>query len=310
MAALEQAALEASTPIAVEGLHGPIRLKWHKLRTHLAEAPFKRSNLALGWRLGASLEVDILAVGDGRFAVLHDPTLGPSTTGRGRVPSTPIASMQGLFHRDAGGAADPDAPVLSLAELLAPLRKLPRAPSANLQLDLKMLAGRRLPDSAIADAATALDGLADAIVVGSHHLDDARHVVAAIPGAQLGYDPMLAVSRQPGLRDPERLLRHIERRKAGVSIAYLKFDAIVAAKRQGFPLVARLLDLGIETDAWTVNPGRRASEAALVTLVESNVRQITTDAPGEIRTILLRLRGSLDERGAAPRSSAPTGSKR
>ena len=94
-------------PNAVEGPHGPIRLKWHKLRTHLAEAPFKRSNLALGWRLGASLEVDILAAGDGRFAVLHDPTLGPSTTGRGRVPSTPIASMQGLFHRDADGTATP-----------------------------------------------------------------------------------------------------------------------------------------------------------------------------------------------------------
>ena len=82
--------------------------------------------------------------------------------------------------------------------LVAPLRTLPRAPSANLQLDLKLLEGHALPDSAIADAAAALDGLADAIVVGSHHLEDARRLVAAIPGARLGYDPMLAVSRQPG----------------------------------------------------------------------------------------------------------------
>ena len=179
--------MEAPTPIAVDGPHGPVRLKWHKLRTHLAEAPFKPSNLALGWRLGASLEVDILEVGDGRFAVLHDPTLGPSTTSNGRVPSTPIASMQGLFHRDAGGAADPTL-VLSLAELLAPLRKLARAPSANLQLDLKKLEDAGCQISAIADAAAALDGLADAIVIGSHHLDDARQVVAAIPGARLRPD--------------------------------------------------------------------------------------------------------------------------
>ena len=232
--------------------------------------------------LPASLEVDILATDDGRFAVLHDPTLGPSTTGRGRVTQIPIASMRGLFHRDAAGTADPDAPVLALADLVAPLRTQPRAPSANLQLDLKLLDGHALPDSAIADAAEAVAGLADAIVVGSHHLDEARRLVAEIPGARLGYDPMLAVSRQPGLRDPERLLRHIERRKAGVTLVYLRFDAVVATENQSFPLVARLLDLGIETDAWTVNPGRGMSDSILRTLVEAKVRQITTDAPSEI----------------------------
>lgn len=289
MAAFETSNLTSNTPVAVEGPYGPVRLKWHKLRTHLAEAPFKRSNLALGWQLGASLEVDILPTADGRFAVLHDPTLGPSTTGRGRVPRMPIASMRGLLHRDAGGAPDPDAPVLSLAELIAPLRERPRAPSANLQLDLKLLEGHLLPDSAIADAAAAVAGLEDAIVVGSHHLDDARRLVAAIPGARLGYDPMLAVSRQPGLRDPERLLRHIERRRTGVSLSYLRFDAIVAAESQGFPLVARLLDLGIETDAWTVNPGGDISDAILRTLVEAKVRQVTTDVSSEIFRLIRSL---------------------
>ncbi|CAN7646998.1 hypothetical protein LJR235_004948 [Pararhizobium sp. LjRoot235] len=289
MAAFETSNLTSNTPVVVEGPYGPVRLKWHKLRTHLAEAPFKRSNLALGWQLGASLEVDILATADGRFAVLHDPTLGPSTTGRGRVPRMPITSLRGLFHRNAEGAPDPDAPVLSLAELIAPLRGRPRAPSANLQLDLKLLQGHSLPDSAIADAAAAVAGLEDAIVVGSHHLDDACRLVAAIPGARLGYDPRLEVSRQPGLRDPERLLRHIERRSAGVSLVYLRFDAIVAAESQGFPLVARLLDLGIETDAWTINPGGDTSDAILRTLVEAKVHQITTDVSSEIFRLIRSL---------------------
>lgn len=280
---------DPETPVAVEGPHGPVRLKWHKLRRHLAEAPFKRSNLALGWRLGASLEIDILATADGRFAVLHDATLGPSTTGRGRASRTPIASMSGLFHRDARGAADPDAPVLSLAELVAPLRKLPRAVSASLQLDLKLLEGQGLPDSAIADAAAAVAGIEEAIVIGSHYLNDARRLSAAIPGARLGYDPMLAASRRPDLRDPERLLRHIERHSTGVSLAYLRFDAVVAAENQGFPLVRRLLDLGIETDAWTVNPGRGVTDAVLRTLLEAKVRQITTDAPGEIFRLIRSL---------------------
>ncbi|TJW39515.1 MAG: hypothetical protein E5W83_30710, partial [Mesorhizobium sp.] len=77
-------------------------------------------------------------------------------------------------------------------------------------------------------------------------------------------------------------LRHIERRMAGVTLAYLRFDAIIAAEKQGFPLVARLLDLGIETDAWTVNPGRENRDATLCALVKAKVRQITTDAPGDI----------------------------
>ena len=103
-----------------------------------------------------------------------------------------------------------------------------------------------------------------------------------MPGARLGYDPMRR-RRATGLaRDPERLLRHMERRREGLALAYLRFDVVVASEAQGFPLVARLLDLGIETDAWTVNPGRDASDAILRTLVESRVRQITTDAPTEI----------------------------
>lgn len=279
----------STTPVAVEGPYGPMRLKWHKLRTHLAEAPFKRQNLALGWQLGASLEVDILATADDHFAVLHDPTLGPSTTGRGRVPGMQIASMRGFFHRAANGVPDPDAPVLPLDEFVAPLRRLPKAPSANLQLDLKIVKGHVLRDSAVADAAAAVAGLADAIVVGSHHLDDARRLVAAIPGSRLGYDPMLAVSRHPYLRDPQRLLRHIERHRKGVNLAYLQFDAIVAAENQGFPLVARLLDLGIETDAWTVNPGRNINDSILHTLVTAKVRQITTDVPSEISRLIRSL---------------------
>ena len=170
---------------------------------------------------------------------LHDPTLGPATTGRGRVAGMPLAAMAGLLHRDAAGVADPDAPVLALADLVAPLRALPRGPGASLQLDLKLPEGRPSPAAAVADAAAAVAGLEHAIVVGSHHLDQARRLVAAMPGARLGYDPMRAASRDPGLaRDPERLLRHIERRRDGVALAYLRFDVVVAAEARGFPLVA------------------------------------------------------------------------
>jgi glycerophosphoryl diester phosphodiesterase len=282
---------EAPTvPIAAEGPRGPVRLKWHRLRTRLDEAPFKPGNLELGWRTGASLEVDILACGDGRFAVVHDVTLGPSTTGRGRVASKPLAAMAGLHHRDRRGIGDPNAPVLSLADLVAPLRTLQRAPAATLQLDLKVLDGRGVPRRAIAEAGKAVAGISDAIVIGSHHLDEARRLAAALPGARLGYDPMLAASRDPDLaRKPERLLRHMERRADGVTLAYLRYDAIAAAAAAGFPLVDRLLDLGMETDAWTLNPGPTLTDRLLRTLLQAGVRQITTDAPGELARLIAAL---------------------
>jgi len=274
------ASLSAETsavPVLVDGPHGPIRLKWHKLRTHWAEAPFRRSNLALGWRLGASLEIDVLACADQHFVVAHDATLGPSTTGHGRVAGMPLAAVAGCFHRDRAGVADPDAPVLSLADFVAPLRSQYPAPGSNLQLDVKLPKGGALSAAAVDDAAAAVAGLEDAIIVGSYYLDAARRLVAAMPGARLGYDPMLAVSG-----DPRQVLRHIERRQEGIAVVYLRFDVVIASQLEGFPLVRRLLELGIETDAWTVNPGPQMSDATLRTLVDARVRQITTDAPAEI----------------------------
>jgi glycerophosphoryl diester phosphodiesterase len=273
----------APAPITVEGPRGPIRLKWHKLRTRLDEAPFKPANLALGWQIGASLEIDIMTSADGRFVVLHDSTLGPATTGSGRVSKTPLAAMAGLLHRDRRGIADADAPVLSLSALLAPLASLPRASTTSLQLDLKVPEAKALPVTAIADAAAAVAGIEDAIVVGSMDLGAARSLAAAMPGVRLGYDPHRAIERSPDLAAfPERLLRHIERRKAGLTLAYLRFDLVLTAAEHGFPIVDRLLDVGIETDAWTVNPGPSLADHALRTLLRAGVCQITTDAPREL----------------------------
>lgn len=281
----------AAVPTGAAGPRGPVRLKWHKLRTRFDEAPFKPANLALGWRAGATLEIDILACRDERFAVLHDATLGPSTTGRGRVADTPLAAMAGLSHRDRAGVPDPDAPVLSLAELLAPLAALRRAPAASLQLDLKVL-GMGLPDGAVAEAAAAVAGFEEAVIVGSMDLDAARQLAEAMPGARLGYDPQRAVERSPGLAHaPERLLRHMEQRKEGVSLAYLHYDLVLNAAAEGFPLVDRLLDLGIETDAWTLNPGAGLTDRLLSTLLDAGVRQITTDAPGELARRIAALGG-------------------
>jgi glycerophosphoryl diester phosphodiesterase len=235
--------------------------------------------------------VDILACAEDRFVVAHDATLGPSTTGRGRLADNRLADLASLYHRDSNGAADPDAPVSSLAEFVAPLRSLTPAPGATLQLDLKLPAGRSLSEALIADAASSLAGLQKHIIIGSYHLEQARVIAAVLPQARVGYDPMLAVQRNPVLaRDSARLLRHIERRSQGTAIAYLRYDLVTAAAENGFPLVKHLIELGIETDVWTLNPGPQLTDAVLQILVESGVRQITTDSPREIAARIIALR--------------------
>ena len=290
MGARARAVANPSIPIGAEGPHGVIRLKWHKARTNLSQAPFRLSNLVLGWELGASLEIDIIATADGRFIVAHDATLGPSTTGRGRVASLPYSAIAGALNRDADGVPDPDAPVLLLSEFVAPLRAMVPGHGANLQLDLKASTGHPLTQAAVRDAARAVTGLEQSIVVSSYNLHEARQVAAAIRAGRLGYDPMQAVARNPALsREPERLIRHLERRRAGMAIAYLNFGLVAFIESRGVRLVQRLLDLGIETDVWTVNTASRVADNILRILIESGVRQITTDEPAEIARRIARL---------------------
>ena len=226
-------AAAAAVPISVDGPHGPIRLKWHKLRTRLGEAPFKRSNLALGWRPGASLEIDILA---SRGRPLRRGARRDARPGHDRARPDREHAARGLL-----GALPPRPRRRRRSRCAGPVsrrsrRAAPRpaaGPDANLQLDLKVVEGQSLPDALIADAAAAVAGLERQIVIGSHYLEEARALVAAMPGARLGYDPMRAASRDPGLgRDPERLLRHMERRKDGVALAYLQFEAVTASGRR------------------------------------------------------------------------------
>ena len=234
-----------------------------------AEAPFRPGNLALGWRLGASLEIDILATADQRFVVAHDATLGPSTTGRGRVAAhaarghgrPPAPRRRG--RRRPGRAGPVARRSRRAAPRAAPRRRAPACSSTS--SCPRAAPSPRRPSPTPRRPSPAWSTRSSS---ARTHLDAARRLVAAMPGARLGYDPMRAASRDPGLaRDPVRLLRHIERRRDGVALAYLRFDVVVAAEARGFPLVARLLDLGIETDAWTVNPGpglqrRRPARAA------------------------------------------------
>ena len=189
--------------------------------------------------------------------------------------------MAGLFHRDAQGAADPDAPVLSLADLVAHLKSLPRAPDgqpAARPEDARRAAARRKLHRRRGSSRRGTGGRDRRRLALSRRSAPLRR---AMPGARLGYDPMLAASRDQG----SRAIPGAAASPHGTAEQEASRSPICAStpwsppRKTRFPLVRRLLDLGIETDAWTVNPGRDDRQTRLRTLARRGVRQITTDAP-------------------------------
>ncbi|MBA3519635.1 MAG: hypothetical protein H0T75_18800, partial [Rhizobiales bacterium] len=97
------------------------RLKWHRLRRRMADPMFSLDVMQDGFRLGASMELDLRVRHDGGFVVLHDDTLDRETTGAGAASDQTIAGLRKLHFDDSGLEAAGRRPLrpLILAEDLA-----------------------------------------------------------------------------------------------------------------------------------------------------------------------------------------------
>jgi hypothetical protein len=88
------------------------RLKWHRLRRSLADPEFGAFVLAEGFKIGASMELDLQVRGDGGFVVPHNETLDRETTGTGAVALHTGAQLSTPRYRlqDAGLILSEDCP--------------------------------------------------------------------------------------------------------------------------------------------------------------------------------------------------------
>src|SRR5262245_28846636 len=104
------------------------RLKWHRLRRSWDDPLFSADVMAEGFKLGASMELDLRIRGDDGFVVLHDDLLEGETTGRGEIAKLSRAQMQ--------DARFPDGRPLTFSEGLASMLSTAH-PDALLQFDMK-----------------------------------------------------------------------------------------------------------------------------------------------------------------------------
>ena len=238
-----------------------MRLKWHQLRRQPEDPPFLRENLRAGLAAGASLEVDIRALADGRFVCLHDAVFDSETSGRGPVVASNEHAVTALRMLESGE------PPLLLDELADIVRSTALHPNSLLQLDL---CGPI--DTADCDAfAATLRGISTQMVLSAYSWDDVTRLGARVRGLALGYDPTEDATRSG--RDAISLVREVAPTADWI---YLHRSSVRNAHKRGEQLAAAGLPM---IDCWTIDHGGATNRFHFDMALAAGCDQITTNSP-------------------------------
>ena len=239
------------------------------------------------------IEVDITALADEDFLLVHEDQLDGETTGTGAVAACSARLARTLRLRQAGNATRHPAALLS--EVVA--RLLAHPAKTELQLDLKSVDPGQ-PDEILERLVRLIAPLERRVIVSSGadwHLRTLRRIA---PELRLGFDPMWLIDWAPegAFRDPRTFPRqrgaygyfddHLlasERRTTperylrqrceslcglvpGVEAFYMDHEMVVQSLEDGFNWADALRAEGIKLDVWTVdvtNPRARSHASRL-----------------------------------------------
>ncbi len=265
---------EAGLEIVREGHR--TRLKWHRLRRTMADPLFSAAVLADGFRLGASLELDLRVRADGGFVVLHDEVLEGETTGHGEICRLTRTEMESATFTDGR-------PLLFSEDLVSLLSAA--HPDALLQFDMK--------DDLATIGARGLEHLVThfsappcPIIVSCHDLDLIVAVRERMPGLLRGIDPtdkLVEMIRREGFGGIAADLVADLTGPTAPDTVYLEWELVLAANKQGIDPIAIAHEHGVKVDAWTFtleDPFHGFSDAewaAFSALMVLKPDQVTTD---------------------------------
>lgn len=253
------------------------RLKWHRLRRSLSDPEFGAAVLAEGFRLGASMELDLQVRADGGFVVLHDARLERETLGHGLVGMLTGPELAAIRYRTQDRA-------LFLSEELAGMVSVAH-PDAVLQFDMKNDLAAVGPRG-VAHLADLFGDRSGAIIVSGGSLPLIRALGDRMPDLKRGIDPtdrLLDLWPLAGLAGVEAALLEDLRGGTEPDMVYLQWEMMLAAARQGLDMVALAHAEGVQVDAWThclTTPDAGFSEAEwldFAALLALRPDQITTD---------------------------------
>ncbi len=277
----------------------------HRGLTHPGNSPV---GLVACVEAGARIvEIDVQALADGDYALLHDSLLEDETTGQGPVSRHPAGELAGLRLRWDDGRPSDD-PVGLLSQVVALLRDRP-AP-VELQLDLKAYPTAPLTDDRLCSLLNLVAPLGGRVRVSTTADWVLRRLHALDADCDLGFDPLQYLDLRPkgegkdeppyrtgayGYRGDHPLAAACsgpardylaERAEAlwlqapMVGVWYIRAQVLARALDDGFDWIEFLHARGVQVDAWTLDPSEPAALALACRLVEAGVDRITTnDAP-------------------------------
>ncbi len=250
------------------------------------------------------IEIDIKALADGDYLLVHNALLDEETTGLGPVNTCTTSAARQLHIRHDGHATPYRVPLLS--EVVDLLHASPA--TTQLQLDLK----DQVPadDELLVRLVKQVELLGTRVIVSSTADWQLRRLRRLSPTLPLGFDIQLHLDwtreierdlhEPPHVRgvhgywddqphaafDTWPVTRYLHDRcdvLAGlvpsVRTFYVRHQLLAQSLRDGFNWAAALHQHGILLDAWTMDASNAEAIKTLPTLIEAGVDLITTNTP-------------------------------
>lgn len=242
-----------------------------------------QASLAAG---AACIEIDIVALADADYLVIHDLVLESETTQNGAVGDCTRERARTLRFR-----SHPTFPLALLSDVIAAFRQSDSA--ARLQLDFKNV-HPFADDEPLQRLIALVAPLGERVIVTSGADDQLRRLRTLSPTLRLGFDPHRWLRRRMDAAPPptsataaywqQQCDACIERVTALDSM-YLHYGALLQWADEGFNWAAHLAAHQIGVAAWTVDVDR-VDAATIRRLADMGVTYITTNTPLALKDVL------------------------
>jgi glycerophosphoryl diester phosphodiesterase len=259
-----------------------------------------------------SIEIDVTALADKDYLLVHDPVLESETTGSGSVASCTIAEALTLCYK---GAGQYNVPLLS--DVVNAFLDSPA--TAQLQIDFKNM----IPfdnDEPMQRLVNLIKPLNERVIVSTGADWQLRKLRKLAPWLDLGLDIHFYIDWYPehAERNPEEYPKtrsaytgywddhpiatqrhwptaeYLEDRcqmlmglVPRVSTFYISHTFLLQSLDDGFNWAEALHAAGIRLDAWTIDVGINTTEANVRRLVTCGVDQFTTNTPRALAALVI-----------------------
>jgi glycerophosphoryl diester phosphodiesterase len=261
------------------------------------------------------IEVDITALRERDYLLVHDPELESETSGQGEVGKSTPEQVRDLFLQSPETGEPTSIRPALLGDVVRAMLDYPNG--ARLQLDFKNV----LPfpdDEPLRRLVKLIEPLGDRVIVSTGADWQLRRLRKLAGWLDLGFDVQFYIDwRQPGNPPDPRIppfrlgaygywddhlvavqrfwptaeylaerCEYMARSLPGVSTFYIDHKLIAQSLDDGFNWAEALHHLNIRLDAWTMDVTNPAAVANVPRLLAAGVDQFTTNTPRELATLL------------------------